>query len=292
MGAGKTRKKINAKGSRSSGGGGGGSGTVTSVSETLGTAGTDIALTVTNPTTTPNIDLQIPTASATNRGALSSADWTTFNENIKRIVTITKATANTMQGSSTAVPGQWYKVTGAAGVPIVASEFNTVILIGDTNGKFNIQGWAEIITSKGNYYAQCKFGFDAGFDLLRPEGLSDLWIGKLTQVGTADPTIHMTILNNLHETPTLTYVGVGEYELETTGDHFKTTDIFIESHKIVKAADINFGDRPTFVTVSFSTSAKILIKTYQLDIGSGLSSLADDILNKTTIVLQRALTSA
>jgi hypothetical protein len=57
-----------------------GSGTVTSVAAlTLGTAGTDLSSSVANPTTTPVITLNVPTASATNRGALSSADWSTFN---------------------------------------------------------------------------------------------------------------------------------------------------------------------------------------------------------------------
>lgn len=57
-----------------------GSGTVTSVSAlTLGTTGTDLSSTVANSTTTPVITLNVPTASATNRGALSSTDWTTFN---------------------------------------------------------------------------------------------------------------------------------------------------------------------------------------------------------------------
>jgi len=56
------------------------SGTVTSVSAlTIGTTGTDITSTVANATTTPVITLNIPTASASNRGALSSTDWSTFN---------------------------------------------------------------------------------------------------------------------------------------------------------------------------------------------------------------------
>jgi hypothetical protein len=55
-------------------------GTVTSVAAlTLGTTGTDLGSTVANGTTTPVITLNVPTASATNRGALSSTDWTTFN---------------------------------------------------------------------------------------------------------------------------------------------------------------------------------------------------------------------
>jgi hypothetical protein len=57
-----------------------GSGTVTSVAAlTLGTTGTDLTSTVATGTTTPVITLNVPTASASNRGALSAADWTTFN---------------------------------------------------------------------------------------------------------------------------------------------------------------------------------------------------------------------
>jgi hypothetical protein len=58
-----------------------GSGSVTNVSAlTIGTAGIDVSSTVADPTTTPVITLNIPTASASNRGALSSTDWTTFND--------------------------------------------------------------------------------------------------------------------------------------------------------------------------------------------------------------------
>jgi len=55
-------------------------GTVTSVAAlTLGTSGTDLTSTVATGTTTPVITLNVPTASAANRGALSAADWTTFD---------------------------------------------------------------------------------------------------------------------------------------------------------------------------------------------------------------------
>lgn len=55
-------------------------GTVTSVAAlTLGTTGTDLSSTVATGTTTPVITLNVPTASATNRGVLSSTDWSTFN---------------------------------------------------------------------------------------------------------------------------------------------------------------------------------------------------------------------
>ena len=58
-------------------------GTVTSVAAlTIGTTGTDLSSTVADGTTTPVITLQVPTASAANRGALSSTDWTTFNSKV------------------------------------------------------------------------------------------------------------------------------------------------------------------------------------------------------------------
>ena len=70
-------------------------GTVTNVSAlTLGTTGTDLSSTVANGTTTPVITLNVPTASATNRGVLSSTDWTTFNNKAEinpRVQTITSA---------------------------------------------------------------------------------------------------------------------------------------------------------------------------------------------------------
>ena len=63
-------------------------GTVTSVAAlTLGTTGTDVSSTVANSTTTPVITLNIPTASETNRGALSAADWTIFNNKLSSLPT-------------------------------------------------------------------------------------------------------------------------------------------------------------------------------------------------------------
>jgi hypothetical protein len=85
-------------------------GTVTSVAAlTLGTTGTDLSSTVANGTTTPVITLQVPTASATNRGALSSADWTTFNSKEPALTkgNLTEATSAvlTITGGTGAVIG-------------------------------------------------------------------------------------------------------------------------------------------------------------------------------------------
>lgn len=77
-------------------------GTVTSVSAlTLGTSGTDLSSTVANPTTTPVITLNVPTASAINRGVLSPTDWTTFNNKGNGTVTaVSVANANGFAGVS------------------------------------------------------------------------------------------------------------------------------------------------------------------------------------------------
>jgi hypothetical protein len=56
-------------------------GTVTSVAALTLTSisATDLSSTVANGTTTPVITLNVPTASSTNRGVLSSTDWSIFN---------------------------------------------------------------------------------------------------------------------------------------------------------------------------------------------------------------------
>lgn len=93
-------------------------GTVTSVAAlTLGTTGTDVSSTVATGTTTPVITLNLPSASATNRGALTAADWTTFNSKgsgtvtsvgwtggIVSVATGTTTPAFTIAGTSGGVP--------------------------------------------------------------------------------------------------------------------------------------------------------------------------------------------
>ena len=76
-------------------------GTVTSVAAlTLGTTGTDLSSSVATSTTTPVITLNVPTASAANRGALSSADWTTFNNKTSNTGTVTSVSATAGTGIS------------------------------------------------------------------------------------------------------------------------------------------------------------------------------------------------
>lgn len=73
-------------------------GTVKSVSAlTIGNSGTDVSSTVLNGTSTPTITLNIPTASITNRGLLSAADWSLFYSKGD----MTLADAQTVTGTKT-----------------------------------------------------------------------------------------------------------------------------------------------------------------------------------------------
>ena len=93
-------------------------GTVTSVSAlTIGTTGTDITSSVANSTTTPVITLNVPTASSSNRGALSSADWITFNSKQSAITLTTTGSSGSATFVSNTLNVPTYTLSGLGGVP-------------------------------------------------------------------------------------------------------------------------------------------------------------------------------
>jgi hypothetical protein len=109
-------------------------GTVTSVAAlTLGTTGTDLSSTVANGTTTPVITLQVPTASASNRGALSAADWTTFN--------------NKGSGTVTSVAASVPAFLSISGSPVTTSGTLAITLSGTALPVLN--GGTGVTTSTG-----------------------------------------------------------------------------------------------------------------------------------------------
>lgn len=98
-----------------------GTGTVTQVAAlTLGTAGTGLSSTVANGTTTPVITLNVPTASAANRGALSAADWTTFDA--KGAGTVTSVAAITLGTTGTDLSST---VAGSSTTPVITLQVPT-----------------------------------------------------------------------------------------------------------------------------------------------------------------------
>jgi hypothetical protein len=87
---------------------------VTSVGITLGSSGTDVSVSGSPITSSGNITINIPTASATNRGALSSADWSTFNSKQGAITLTTTGTsgASTLVGNTLNIPNYTTDLSG------------------------------------------------------------------------------------------------------------------------------------------------------------------------------------
>jgi hypothetical protein len=112
-------------------------GTVTSVAAlTLGTSGTDLSSTVATGTTTPVITLDVPTASAVNRGALSAADWSTFNAKQNAITLTTTGTSGsaTLTGATLNIPqyatiGIYKNTTDGAASSGTANTFSQSVLV-------------------------------------------------------------------------------------------------------------------------------------------------------------------
>lgn len=111
-----------------------GSGTVTSVAAlTLGTTGTDLSSTVATGTTTPVITLNVPTASAANRGAVSSTDWSTFNA--KQAALVSGTNIKTINGSSVLGAGD-LTVSGTPAGVTGNIQFNNAGAFGGENNLF------------------------------------------------------------------------------------------------------------------------------------------------------------
>jgi hypothetical protein len=105
-------------------------GTVTSVAAlTLGTTGTDLSSSVATGTTTPVITLNVPTASASNRGALSAADWSTFNGKQAAITLTTTGSSGAATFSANTLNIPTYTLAGLGGQ---ASSTNLTSLSGLT----------------------------------------------------------------------------------------------------------------------------------------------------------------
>lgn len=121
-------------------------GSVTNVSAlTLGTTGTDLSSSVATSTTTPVITLNVPSASAANRGALTAADWTAFNAKQAALVSgtnIKTVNGTTLLGAGNLAVGTVTSIAATApaagftisGSPVTTSGTFTFTLADDLSG--------------------------------------------------------------------------------------------------------------------------------------------------------------
>lgn len=181
-------------------------GTVTSVAAlTLGTTGTDLSSTVANGTTTPVITLNVPTASATNRGALSSADWTTFNSKVPstRTLTINGTTQDlsadrTFTISSTNIYNTDGSLTGARTLTLNS---NPLTIAGTSSTRFHANGNVGIGTTIDAGYKLDVVGSDARINEITVgrgggSGAGNTAIGKNALLSNLIGTSNTAVGNN------------------------------------------------------------------------------------------------
>ena len=211
-------------------------GTVTSVAAlTLGTTGTDLSSSVATGTTTPVITLNVPTASATNRGALSSVDWTTFNN---KQATITLTTTGS-SGSATFVTntlniptytllglgGQASStnLTSLSGLSYVSASFVKMTAAGTFSLDTNTYALASNISGTTNYVPKFTSASTLGNSLIYDNGTS---VG----IGTANPFSTAKL-----QVKTTTDVNIG-FQTGTTD----TTGIKLNAYNDIGSANIPF----------------------------------------------------
>ena len=201
-----------------------GSGTVTSVAAlTLGTTGTDLSSTVATGTTTPVITLQVPTASASNRGALSAADWTTFNNKGSGSVTSVSFTGGIVTvATPTTTPALTVAGT-SGGIPYFssASTWATSALL--TNNAIMLGGGAAATpktttTGTGVVTALGVNTGTAGAFVVNGGALGTPSSGSVTNLtGTASININGTVGATTATTGVFTTIRTGGVALESTG---------------------------------------------------------------------------
>ena len=156
-----------------------GSGTVTSVGITLGTTGTDVNISNSPITSSGNINLNIPTASSTARGLLSTADWTTFNSKIGGSGQTGFIPRFSSLGSNIIGMSRIYEENNALSVGIGASTFS--------NTGFYLQGISgqSIGASFINHSGGTSFGYGVTASSSQTSG-TNIGISARTQtIGTA-----------------------------------------------------------------------------------------------------------
>lgn len=243
-------------------------GTVTSVAAlTIGTTGTDLSSSVANSTTTPVITLNVPTASATNRGALSSTDWTTFNNKQSALTNPVTGTGTTnylpkFTGTSTIGNSAFYDGGGFGGFNSVGLGSRTFVI-----QAANARPLALEMIENANVHAVYVRPNNSGYNLISSnyisggvyiplalsgrESSSDLvlWTNGNTSIGQSSDSGYKLDVN-----------GTGRFAASYTASGTVAIETWQRSGGAV-SADMTYNDANTSMNFGTSTSHTLNIKT-------------------------------
>jgi predicted heme/steroid binding protein len=178
-------------------------GTVTSVAAlTLGTTGSDVSSSVATGTTTPVITLNIPTASATNRGALSSTDWTTFNgkQNALSGTGFVKISGTTISYDNST----YYLASNPDGYTTNVGTVTSVALSVPTG--LSITG--SPITTSGTLALTYAAGYSIPTDAIQ-SNWTTAYTNRITSLTTTGSSGASTLVSNVLNIPNYTLAGLG-----------------------------------------------------------------------------------
>ena len=160
---------------------------------------------------------------------------------------------------SEVIEGQVYKYVDAGFLP---ASIGHILLTGSGTQTYNNIGQA-YVTAIGKY-VECDYDL-ATNDI---SGEYVLWCADLDQSGESDPTISILHKNISGETPTLTYIGYGEYSITFTNDQLVSVSNCDKISGLIEEPSFAFtgyaSDSNTFTLKTFSSGGQsngIFLKT-------------------------------
>jgi len=190
-------------------------GTVTSVAAlTLGTTGTDLNSSVATSTTTPVITLNVPTASASNRGALSAADWTTFNNKLSAEVDTLQTVTTRGATTTTSITANSFIKTGGTSAQFLMAD-GSVTTSSSSGIATNVQAGTSYTILEADKGVQIVMTNAGANTVFVPTGLSTGFYCEVLQLGTGQTTI----------TGTGTTLRYSTFESPTTAEQYSLVGI-------------------------------------------------------------------
>jgi hypothetical protein len=196
------------------------SGGLTSVGLTLGSAGTDAGVSGSPLTANGSITLNLPSASATNRGLLTAADWSTFNSKQGALTLTTSGSsgASTLVGSTLNIPN--YTLSGLGGVPYTGATADVDLGVYNLTLDALIGATADFTSSGSGNTFEITHSSGSGIALNIEKGGAGegLYINKTSGSGNA-----ATIIGTLNATTLVKNGGTSSQFLKADGSVDSTT---------------------------------------------------------------------